>query len=386
MTMTSKTTQTKRFCCLNPRKKTKRLISDLFSQIGDVCWFNFGGLSLNYYPETKKRAIKAMLQSKKLPKTKRGKRFKTNFLCMQYNYFRVKFENSNFDAVIVWNGINGTRHVFSAAAKDTGLSTLHCELSPFRNTITVDPEGVNYANCLPRDIKPYEDWYSKVSGSDIIDRIKTTIVARQPSRGDKEVQGNLTLEQGNLTLEQPYIFVPLQVPGDSQLRVFGGRFKTVDKLIETLLAEAHLLPLGWHIRLKEHPSSKQEFESLYKGVCPANVVFDNFTDTFEQVKKSKAVFTVNSSVGLEAMFYEKPVVAMGLSFWAFGNLAETCRNSSELRRILKNPDNLHFSKSERVAYLSFLLRDYYVDIEEPKKQILQRLNGSKAFLFKSGLS
>ena len=371
--------KTKRFYCLNPRKKKKRLISDLFGQLGDIYWLNSGGLSFKFYPETKKRAINAMFQSKSVPQTKLGKRLKTSFLCLQYNYFRAKLEISNFDAAIVWNGINGTRYVFSAAAKDCGLPALHCELSPFKKTITVDPEGVNYTNCLPREIKPYEKWYNKISDSDIVCRTKTTIVARQPGNKCTEVQGNLTLEQ-------PYIFVPLQVPGDSQLRVFGGRFKTVEKLIETLSNEAHLLPSGWHIRLKEHPSSQQKFESLYKGLCPANVVFDNITDTFEQVKKSKAVFTVNSSVGLEAMFYEKPVVAMGLSFWAFGNLAETCRNASELRRILKNPDNLHFSKSERVAYLSFLLRDYYVDIEEPKKQILQRLNGSKAFLFKSGLN
>ena len=371
--------KTKRFYCLNPRKKKKRLISDLFGQLGDIYWLNSGGLSFKSYPETKKRAINAMFQSKSVPQTKLGKRLKTSFLCLQYNYFRAKLEISNFDAAIVWNGINGTRYVFSAAAKDCGLPALHCELSPFKKTITVDPEGVNYTNCLPREIKPYEKWYNKISDSDIVCRTKTTIVARQPGNKCTEVQGNLTLEQ-------PYIFVPLQVPGDSQLRVFGGRFKTVEKLIETLSNEAHLLPSGWHIRLKEHPSSQQKFESLYKGLCPANVVFDNITDTFEQVKKSKAVFTVNSSVGLEAMFYEKPVVAMGLSFWAFGNLAETCRNASELRRILKNPDNLHFSKSERLAYLSFLLRDYYVDIEEPKKQILQRLNGSKAFLFKSGLN
>ena len=371
--------KTKRFYCLNPRKKKKRLISDLFGQLGDIYWLNSGGLSFKYYPETRKRAVKAMFQSKSVPQTKLGKRVKTSFLCLQYNYFRVKFEISNFDAAIVWNGINGTRYVFSTAAKDCGLPTLYCELSPFKETITVDPEGVNYTNCLPRNIKPYEKWYNQISESEIVDTTKTTIVARQPGRKCNEVQGSLTLEQ-------QYIFVPLQVPGDSQLRVFGGCFKTVEKLIETLINEAHLLPSGWHIRLKEHPSSKQEFESLYKGVCPANVVFDNITDTFEQVKKSKAVFTVNSSVGLEAMFYEKPVVAMGLSFWAFGNLAETCRNSFELRRILENPDNLNFSKSERTAFLSFLLRDYYVDIKEPTKQILQRLNGSKTFLFQSGLS
>ena len=369
---------TKRFYCLNPRKKKKRLITDLFGQIGDIHWLNIGGLSFKYYPETKKRAIKAMFQSKSVPQTKLGKKVKTGFLCLQYNYFRVKLEISNFDAAIVWNGINGTRYVFSAAAKDCGLPTLHCELSPFKQTITVDPEGVNYSNCLPRDIKPYETWYNKISDSDIVGRTKTTIVARQPGKKCNEVQGNLTLEQ-------PYIFVPLQVPGDSQLRVFGGYFKTVEKLIETLINEAHLLPSGWHIRLKEHPNSQQQFERLYKEFCPANVIFDNITDTFEQVKKSKAVFTVNSSVGLEAMFYEKPVVAMGFAFWAFGNLAKTCRTLVELKRVLKNPDNLHFSKSERVVFLSFLLRDYYVDTGESTKQILQRLNGSKTFLLKSGL-
>ena len=125
---------TKRFYCLNPRKKKKRLITDLFGQIGDIHWLNIGGLSFKYYPETKKRAIKAMFQSKSVPQTKLGKKVKTGFLCLQYNYFRVKLEISNFDAAIVWNGTD-----ISAAAKISMNQ--------------VDPEGVNYSN-FPRDIKP----------------------------------------------------------------------------------------------------------------------------------------------------------------------------------------------------------------------------------------
>ena len=66
--------------------------------------------------------------------------------------------------------------------------------------------------------------------------------------------------QSSCSLEQRYIFF------DSQLRVFGGYFKTVEKLIETLINEAHLLPSGWHIRLKEHPNSQQQFERLYKNI------------------------------------------------------------------------------------------------------------------------
>ena len=54
--------------------------------------------------------------------------------------------------------LTGRGMFFMQAAKDAGLRRLFFELSPLPNRITVDPQGVNIANSLPRTIAPYHAW------------------------------------------------------------------------------------------------------------------------------------------------------------------------------------------------------------------------------------
>ena len=88
------------------------------------------------------------------------------------------------------------------------------------------------------------------------------------------------------TLEQPYIFVPFKF---RVIASSGSLVVTLNsrKAYRNTYKRGALLPSGWHIRLKEHPNSQQQFERLYKEFCPANVIFDNITDTFEQVKAKR---------------------------------------------------------------------------------------------------
>jgi len=154
--------------------------------------------------------------------------------------------------------------------------------------------------------------------------------------------------------------VPLQVEGDSQLRLFGREFKTVESFLDGLFDTSKSLPKGWHLRIKEHPSCPISFtEKIMAARTQGPIFLDNQTDTFTQVSASKVVLTVNSSVGLEAMYYDRPVVACGDCFWVLDGIAVTAQSTCALREILKAPEKISFRKNARSAFLNFLTEVYY---------------------------
>ena len=158
------------------------------------------------------------------------------------------------------------------------------------------------------------------------------------------------------------MFAPLQVPGDSQLRLFGGRFRTVPDFIEALVSAAEALPEGWHLKVKEHPTSPISYADRLVGRS-RKVVLDNRSDTFALVAGSDGVVTVNSSVGLEAMFFDKPVVACGECFWAIPGVAETAGDPAALSAAFTQPQGWSFSSNARGAFLTYLLDEYYVSTD-----------------------
>jgi capsular polysaccharide export protein len=274
---------------------------------------------------------------------------------VQYNGTRAYFEANQDIVGVAWNGLNGSRRVFMTAARDAGARTLYFELSPFAGCITVDPEGVNYENALPREISPYKLWLAADSRRQVSWRAAgDQIQQRRSAKPKVETSDNLP------PLTDPFLFVPLQVPGDSQLRLFGGRYKTVDAFVSSLVTCSHALPAGWHIRVKEHPSAERSIAALLQSL-PVNssIYLDNATETFEQVRASRGVITVNSSVGLEAMFFDKPVIACGQSFWAIDGVAHRAADEAELAQLLREPERLSLDDSSRNAFMSFLTEVYY---------------------------
>jgi capsular polysaccharide export protein len=151
----------------------------------------------------------------------------------------------------------------------------------------------------------------------------------------------------------------LQVPDDSQVIVFGDWIKSIDMLIDILHLASTSLPNGWHLRLKEHPSAKQRFTSKIQLLTSSKFHLDNTTNTFEQVEYSKSVLTINSSVGLQAMFFDRPVITLGKAFYSFDELTQRCSNIGELFSKLKAPDLLSFSQTQRDNFLSYLHKEYY---------------------------
>ncbi|MDX8352665.1 hypothetical protein [Cognatiyoonia sp. IB215182] len=304
------------------KEKTRRVIDELVA---------------SYRPSTK-RAVKRVIY--------RGQAWYIASLMMQ----------TRPDICVCWNGVRGHRRLFMDVAQDLGIPHLYMEESPVPERITCDLAGVNFENSLPRRMDYYRLWQARAAGvarkewRSLADRLAARVTERTHT-------SQLTRDLGD---EGKYIFCPLQVPTDSQVVSFGGRFKSMEQYVETLCNAAKALPRGWHLRIKEHPSSQVTFRDMIKRHVGEKLKLDNSTDTFLQVKHAKSVLTLNSSVGIQAFYFDKPVMTLGHAFWDFGGLAEHLATSEALMEALANPTRSWFSERDRAAFMNYLTFVYYV--------------------------
>ncbi|MDO6589263.1 capsular biosynthesis protein [Loktanella sp. D2R18] len=344
------------FVCLDPRKAKRAAVERALGPLGKITFRKTAPLGYKTYPETAQRVVEAFASATQKPTATLAVAAKKRLLALQYSGSRTYFEKHPDRVAVAWNGLNGTRRVFMDAAKDARAKTLYFELSPFKGRITVDPCGVNYRNGLPRTAAPYVHWAKKHADDDGWRKLGTTIVART---GQQAPNAAATPRP----LNEKFIFIPLQVPGDSQLRLFGGAFPTVEQVIDAVAEAAKYLPDGWHARLKEHPTSPIKFGDRIAQLAHPQLVLDNVTDTFTQVAAARAVVTVNSSVGLEAMFFEKPVAAIGDCFWAIDGIANHCPTQDALNALFAQPETLSYDPQARNGFLNFLSQHYYPELD-----------------------
>ena len=364
-----------RFVILDPRRTKRQWVEVTLAPLGSLHWFRLPFFALRLTPKARAAAKTARAMSKHRNWSNIRKRL-TERLLAHYYAGTFAYFAKNPDAIAVcWNGLNGARHIFMQSAKDAGARTLFYELAPLAGRITIDPRGVNQANSLPRDIAPYLSWAQSNPAPDrswhdlkrdITQRARTTV-------RDANTQP--------LPLTAPFVFVALQTPGDSQLRLYGGAFKTVESFVGACIKAAAHLPDGWHMRIKEHPTAPTDFAAKFDGQTSARVFFDNTTDTFEQVAASRAVITVNSSVGLEAMMFEKPVVACGEAFWNIHGVAHSAPDAQSVANTCAIADHLEIDADARSAFLDFLDQAYYPRKTGDAALIQARLNGPDSFGF-----
>ncbi len=322
-------------------------------------------LSWRGYPETRARADACLARAKKQPRGALGRAVKRAFLCGRYNWARRHFENSGATA-LCWQGLTGTRRAMMLGAQDAGARTFFAELAPFAGYKTLDPRGVNAEGSVPQSAAFYDD---VTPDPDLIAALRDSSQARVPRRADVG-QDATTVPEGD------YIFVPLQVPDDSQMILFAGWVGSVTGFIAALAAASAALPPGMHLRLKEHPSARISLtETITTAMnAGARMVLDNQTDSFTQLRGSQGVLTVNSSMGLQAMLFDLPVIVTGECFYAFDALATRAPNPAALAAALSSAP---FDGALRARFLTWLAKVYYIP-ETPQGYDLDRLRARLA--------
>ena len=144
---------------------------------------------------------------------------------------------------------------------------------------------------------------------------------------------------------RPFVFFPLHVTDDYKIQRIVPHCADQASLVEQA---ADALPQGHDLVLKEHPMSlgRNSIRLLRRLRRRPNVrLVDPYTSTHELIRRSEAVIVIGSTVGLEALLYDKPVLTLGDPYYAgYGvtldvqSLAELHEQVPELLRFRPDPE------------------------------------------------
>jgi hypothetical protein len=115
---------------------------------------------------------------------------------------------------------------------------------------------------------------------------------------------------------KPFVYFPLHVVDDYKIKRVIPHCYDQASIIEQV---ADALPHGHELVLKEHPMSiGRNRLSLLKRVAriPNARLVAPHTSSHELIRDAEAIAVISSTVGLEALLYDKPVLTLGQPFYS----------------------------------------------------------------------
>jgi hypothetical protein len=116
--------------------------------------------------------------------------------------------------------------------------------------------------------------------------------------------------------DRPFVYFPLHVTDDYKILRLIPHCVHQEAIIKQV---ADALPHGYDVIIKEHPMSigRNAVSMLRRLTRVKNIrLVDPRTSSHELVKDSAAIAVISSTVGLEALMYEKPVMTLGQPFYS----------------------------------------------------------------------
>lgn len=267
------------------------------------------------------------------------------------------------DVVIVYNGSNYPESVLANVAQDH--RRVYVEGGFFPKTLQIDPVGLNAANSVPRDPAFYLDTDEDFAAGGL-----PAVVHNRPSKGRFEP----------VELDPGYIFVPFQVPSDMQVTLHSPWIRDMETFQDAICDLADACPEETFV-IKEHPSFKR---SVIGRRDHPRVIYANGNVTSELIEQSRAVITLNSTVGIEALLIDRPVITLANACYNVEGLVLHAPSARELSAAVRGLSDRQADPRLRQQFLGYIWNKYLVrgTYDSPPDdlgaQILQRADVREA--------
>lgn len=273
--------------------------------------------------------------------------------------FRHLHARHAYTHLFIFSGNDISQQGLSATARALGVKTLFFEIGNIEGKTFVDPQGVNARSLLyekpvildafdvrDEDFRQWRDRYlAKKAQVHVIPQARRRRSRRETLEGlrDKLIRatGNITgltcnaqpaplrrsiadrlaalrpIALDTVALDaSPFLFYPMQVSNDSQVLLNSD--------MDNIAAIRHVAAIAarQNLRLLVKPHPAEPCAGVLRRVAALRREL-GFTlvnnNTFHLLKAASAVFTINSTVGLEALIMGTPVTFLGRSVFAHFN-------------------------------------------------------------------
>lgn len=260
------------------------------------------------------------------------------------NAYEKEMRKQPLDIVGLWNGKKFPELIALSVAKALDIKCFYFENGLFPNTTVLDLKGVNASNSVPRNIKFYQN-------------ITPTFTAPKKLNQRKEL-GKRIKSQEELPLK--YIFVPFQTNFDTQVIYHGRWIKNMEQLFNLINKLSKELKINFV--LKEHPSEREMNYAPLHQQAQENpyIQFANSYATQTLIENAQAIVTINSSVGLESLLFNKKVIILGEAFYDIEGITKSAPSQERLTQILTQIEKWKIEEENIKKFLHYLIEDYLI--------------------------
>jgi capsular polysaccharide export protein len=251
-------------------------------------------------------------------------------------------ERERPDVLVFWNGAHRYCRLLKALAP-SDCRTFFFENGLLPDTTTVDPQGVNYLNAVPREADFYLNYPYPVPES----QAAHVLVPRKPRASGP----------APIVLPEQFIFIPFQDDRDSQVRLFSPWVRNMREMFA--LGERLAMETGLTVVFKEHPSSRETYPELHERTHD-RLLFANGNATQQLIESSQFVMTLNSTVGLESLLLGKPVLTLGQAFFNIEGLVMHADNVEQVMTLAHAFPRWPLDERLRRNFLHYLSEHYCI--------------------------
>lgn len=217
---------------------------------------------------------------------------------------------------------------------------LHIQEVPLAGRCSMDHQGFAGYSSLATVHTPIDDVSAYVSEEVLADNeqaLHHTYVLNNISKYSQTVD--------RVSYDDDYVFVALQIPTDT---VAALAYVTGADLVKTV-AE-HYRGSTTKVRVKRHPyCNSMTVQRTLDTLLEAGAIEISDASVHDLISGAKAVFTVNSGVGLEALLHSRPVIVTGDCDYAYATSAQP-KSIGELKAILNQDFSLDHGRTRQLLH------------------------------------
>lgn len=259
------------------------------------------------------------------------------------------------DSVVTWNGSLLVTGALADAADMLGVQSFYMERGLLPGSLVIDPDGVNnqssiagadwQKNATPKPDKREVEalkFYCLELGKSDASIVKT---------GEKK-SSDAVISQLGLSPEKPVVLLPLQIESDSNIRNNSPYFKSMIELVRSVTSV--LEDTGAQLIVKPHPEDRSRREEI-EALCGDSDVRCCWELSLQSLLPvTDLVVVINSTVGLEALLQNKPVVALGRSIYDRKGFTMDLLNEADLCDLINRALNALWQPHEDPNFWWFL--------------------------------
>ncbi|MEO0438045.1 MAG: hypothetical protein AAF098_14170, partial [Pseudomonadota bacterium] len=250
------------------------------------------------------------------------------------------------DVVMTWNGTLAVTGCLVEIAERNNIDAFYMERGLLPDTLVLDRQGVNYRSSLAGPNRATTETSEptrtieasrRVRLHDFCDELKTSarsVVNKGQSLSEVELRSEL-----GLSSERQTILLPLQIESDTNIVEYSPAVKEMLPLVSAVVDAAARLSM--QVIVKPHPEDARRRASI-EDACDHPCCYCSWDHSLHSLLAvTDVAIVINSTVGLEALMQDIPVIALGNSIYSDKGFTEDIRDleqiESTLKRGVKNP-------------------------------------------------